>query len=116
MLALVSMETALAYIAVCMAVLGLGYGLFSSPNSNAVMGAVEKKDLGIASATLGMMRMSGQMLSMGLATFTLSMFIGSAEIVPLVYGDLVDAVRWAFGAFVVFGGFGVLTSAARGKK
>ena len=58
-----------------LAIVGFGFGMFSSPNTNAIMGSVEKKYLGIASATVGTMRLTGQMMSMGIATLILQVFI-----------------------------------------
>ena len=56
--------------------LGLGFALFSSPNTNAVMGSVETRFYGVASATLATMRMTGQMLSMGIAMLVFAVRIG----------------------------------------
>jgi MFS family permease len=46
--------------------LGLGFALFSSPNTNAVMSSVNKKFYGVSSGTIATMRLIGQMLSMGM--------------------------------------------------
>jgi MFS family permease len=43
--------------------LGFGFALFSSPNMSAIMGAVEKKNYGIASGVVATMRLMGQMTS-----------------------------------------------------
>ena len=59
-------------------VLGLGYGLFSSPNTNAIMSSVEMKHLGIASGMVATMRSLGQLLSMAIAMFCFAIFIGTA--------------------------------------
>ena len=45
--------------------LGIGFGLFSSPNTRAVMNSVDRSKLGVASGTLSTMRSTGQ--SIGLA-------------------------------------------------
>jgi len=68
-----------------LALLGLGIAAFSSPNTNAVMSSVENKFYGIASATLGTMRLAGQMLSMALATFMLNHYLGKIKISPSTY-------------------------------
>ena len=46
-------------------IVGIGFGLFSSPNTSAVMGSVRQEKLGVAAGTLGTMRFMGQ--SIGLA-------------------------------------------------
>lgn len=46
-------------------VVGAAFGLFSSPNTSAVMGSVRQEKLGVGAGTLGTMRFMGQ--SIGLA-------------------------------------------------
>ena len=99
----------------CLAVLGCGFGLFSSPNTNAVMGSVERRTYGVASASLATMRLTGQMLSMAIAMLLLSLFVGDVALTPAESVPLVAAVR---AAFVVFAGLcvaGVFASLARGR-
>jgi len=43
--------------------LGFGFALFSSPNTNAIMSSVEKKFYGVASGTLGTMRSQNELPS-----------------------------------------------------
>jgi len=47
-----------------LAVTGVGMGLFSTPNTSAVMGCVPRSQLGVASATVSTMRTVGQSLSL----------------------------------------------------
>jgi EmrB/QacA subfamily drug resistance transporter len=96
LLALVTSHTTLWYIVISLLVLGFGFALFSSPNMNAIMGAVDKKYYGIASGSVGTMRLLGQMLSMGIATLVFALFIGRAEIVPELYPELIKSVKIAF--------------------
>src|ERR1035437_9494431 len=59
-------------IVLLLLLMGIGFGLFSSPNSNAIMSSVEKRHLGVASGVVGTMRMVGQMMSMGIAMMLIS--------------------------------------------
>jgi MFS family permease len=43
-------------------IIGLGQGLFNSPNSSAILGSVPRNRLGVASGTLAEMRINGQVL------------------------------------------------------
>ena len=79
LLALVGPATPAAFVVACLVLLGAGFGLFSSPNTNAVMGSVEKRSYGPASGTLATMRLVGQMLSMGVV---LAVFVGPAAVGP----------------------------------
>ena len=104
--------TSNAYILLVLGWMGIGFGLFSSPNTNAIMGSVDKTHLGLASATVGTMRLTGQMLSMGIATLVVYLFIGQS---PLHAGNLrafMEAQRTLFVVFVVLGIVGTLTSLA----
>ena len=46
-----------------LAVVGLGLAAFSAPNTSAIMGSVRRDQLGVASAFLATMRVTGQALS-----------------------------------------------------
>ncbi len=115
LLALVNDSSGPDYIVVALIVTGFGFALFSSPNSNAVMGSVERRYLGVASATLGEMRVVGQMLSMGIATLILAVYVGGVQITPQSHASFSSAFRLAFAIFAVLCLFGVFSSLARGK-
>ena len=53
-------------------VFGAGLSFFSTPNTNAAMGAVSKRHLGIASSIISSMRLFGQTISMGISMLVLS--------------------------------------------
>jgi EmrB/QacA subfamily drug resistance transporter len=95
--------------------LGLGFALFSSPNTNAVMSAVEKRFYGIASGTLGTMRLTGQMLSMGIATLIFAVYLGRVQIAPANYPLFMKSIKSAFTIFAVLCFAGTFASLARGK-
>jgi len=71
--------TSVEYIVASLIILGFGFAMFSSPNANAVMSSVEKRFYGVASATLGTMRLTGQMLSMGIATLIVAVYMGTCR-------------------------------------
>jgi MFS family permease len=95
--------------------LGFGFALFSTPNTNAVMSSVEKRYLGIASATLSTMRLTGQMLSMGVATLTISIFVGNVKISSSNIDGFLHAMQFAFIIFALLCVLGVFASLTRGK-
>jgi len=99
-----------------LAVLGLGFGLFSSPNVNAVMGSVEARSFGVASATLGTMRLTGQMFSAGVTMMLFSLFLGRSPIVPDLYPVFLAALRSAFVLYALLCAIGVFASLARGER
>jgi len=106
-------STSFDYIIIVLIVLGLGLGLFSSPNTNAIMGSVEKKFYGIASATVGTMRLIGQMLSMGIALLIFSVYIGNVQIVPSNYPALLTSIQTVFLLCTILCFIGIFASLAR---
>ncbi len=93
----------------------MGFGLFSSPNTNAIMGSVEKKFYGVASATLGTMRSLGAMLSMGLASLIIALYIGHAKITPEYHQLFLKSMRVSFIVFSFLCLLGIFASLSRGK-
>jgi MFS family permease len=80
MLSFVSKDTNYSYIIISLLVLGFGFGMFSSPNTNSIMSSVEKRFLGLASATVATMRTTGMMFSMAVAALSVHVFLGDAKI------------------------------------
>jgi MFS family permease len=107
-------STPVWFIVASLMVLGLGYGLFSSPNTNAIMSSVELQHLGIASGMNATMRSLGQLLSMAIAMFCFSVFIGTVTITPEVYPALMTSVTVAFVTFTALCVIGVAASYVRG--
>ena len=121
LLTFVNADTALWYIIVVLAINGLGIGIFASPNTNAIMGAVEKKSLGVAAGTLGTMRTAGMMVSMGTIMILFSTYIGQAEITPANYPQFLSSMRTGFIIFTVVSILGlccqlIARSASRSAK
>jgi len=116
MLAFLAEDTQSSFIICCLIILGMGFGLFSSPNTNAVMSSVPKRYLGVASATIGTMRLAGQMLSMAIATLVLHAFMGESKINTSNHGLFITSTRIIFVVFAVLCVAGVFASLARGKR
>ncbi len=108
-------ETSLAMIVGSLVVLGLGFALFSSPNTNAVMSSVERRYYGVASGTLATMRTVGQTLSMGLVMLILALYVGRAQITPQQYPLFLTSAKLAFAIFAVLCCVGIVASLARGQ-
>jgi EmrB/QacA subfamily drug resistance transporter len=113
-LMLLSPITPLVVIIAGLIILGFGYGLFSSPNTNAIMSSVEVRYLGLASGMVSTMRAIGQMLSLAIAMLVFSAVIGTVRISPDVYPGLQQSVNIAFTVFFVISLIGIAASYARG--
>ena len=99
--AMVNSGTPIYLIIANLTFIGIGFGLFASPNNSAIMGSVEKKYYGMASSTLGSMRLSGQSISMGLATLILDKYVGAVELSTAPTDQLLAGIKIAFIIFAV---------------
>ncbi len=112
-----STNTDIIFITIGLVILGAGFGLFSAPNTSAIMGSVERRFLGIASATVSTMRLIGQTLSMGIALLLFSLLIGRVQIMPENYPALLSSIQIAFVIFTALLFVGVFVSyAGRSEK
>jgi MFS family permease len=108
-------DTSTTYIVATLLLIGVGFALFSSPNTNAIMSSVERKYYGVASASLGTMRLTGQAISMGIATLVFGMHLGRVKITPEYYPQFLDSTHITFIIFTILCALGIFASLARGK-
>ena len=109
-------DTPIALLIAVLVVMGAGFALFASPNVNVIMGSVEKRYLGMASATTGTMRLTGQAVSMGITMMMISIFVGKTQITADIYPVFMKCLQYTFGVFVVLCAFGVYTSMVRNRQ
>ena len=95
--------------------MGFGFALFSSPNTNAVMSSAPKTAYGVASATLATMRQVGMTFSMGLAMLMFALYMGRVQITPEYYPLFQESTKTSFIIFAVLCFGGIFASLARGK-
>ena len=115
-LCFMSETTNYIFLGAILVLMGLGFGIFSSPNTNIIMSSVEKRHYGLASATMGTMRLTGQAFSMGFAIMAISIMIGNVEISPAVHTELIGSMRITFIICFVLCLFGIYASSAREEK
>ncbi len=108
-------RSTLGFLIASLFILGFGFALFSSPNTNAIMSSVDKKFYGIASGTLGTMRLMGQSLSMGIAMLIFAIFIGRTQIIPEHHYLFLKSTKINFLIFSSLCFIGIFASIARGK-
>jgi EmrB/QacA subfamily drug resistance transporter len=118
LLAFLTVDSTNAYILSALAVLGFGFGLFSSPNTNVVMSSVEHRHYGVASATLATMRNLGMMFSMAIASLAVHIFIGNKQLgdanVP-AFMQSSKVIFLLFSALCLLGVFTSLRNSTRKK-
>ncbi|MGC8565277.1 MAG: MFS transporter [Thermoplasmata archaeon] len=73
-------------IVIPLSFIGIGFGFFTAPNTNSVMGSVPREKYGVASGTLGTMRFTGQILSISVASTILSGALPRTMLVSIFSG------------------------------
>lgn len=105
--------TPLRRIVAIQILMGIGFGLFSSPNTNAIMSAVARPRYGVASAVLATMRMVGQALSMAFMALFFAIFLADTAIENAPTPLLMRSIRLSFGVFAALCFVGIFASLAR---
>jgi MFS family permease len=109
-------DSPLIHVIVNLAIVGVGFGIFSSPNTNAVMSSVSPGDFGVANSILSTMRSVGQVSSMAIITIVMHFTIGNALIEEAGNAGIMRAFNVTFIVFAVICAAGVLLSLNRRKK
>ncbi len=89
------------YIILMVGVLGLGFGFFATPIVHTIMGSVDRRYTGVASAAIGTVRLAGQSISIGLATLVLAVIMGAGVKPADDLPGLLTSIRVTFGIFTV---------------
>jgi len=107
-------------------VVGVGFGLFSSPNTSAVMGSVRQAKLGVAAGTLGTMRFMGQAIGLALIGTVMSTTLPAKDMLAVFAGlsmqsgvavdEFVQGMRNFFLITCAIGALGTITSMIRGHE
>ena len=108
-------NSTLEFVVARLILLGFGFALFASPNTNAIMGSVEKRFYGLASGSVGTMRLLGMMTSMGIATVLFAIFIGRVQITIEYYPMFLKSMKAAFIVFSLLCSGGIFASLVRGR-
>ena len=112
------------YVSIGLLVIGLGMGIFASPNTSAVMGSVKRSQLGVASGTLATMRFVGQASSLAIMGAIISTIAGTGVISSLFIGiaptsivseEFVTGMNYAFIVSALIAFLGAATSLMRGS-
>jgi EmrB/QacA subfamily drug resistance transporter len=115
LLSLLTDHTPFIVIYTFLAILGIGFAFFSSPNTNAIMSSIEKKYYGVGSGIMATSRMVGQAFSMGFTMFVFSLFLGKAKITPEVYPQFLKSAKLLFLFFAILCCGSIAASLARGN-
>jgi len=91
----VNADTPILLIVTSLMTLGLGFGLFTTPNNNAALSSVDASRLSTGAALLSLARVTGNLFGTAVVLVLISVMIGDAQIEPSQYAALQAVVRWA---------------------
>lgn len=106
-------------------IVGIGMGLFVSPNTSAIMGSVSRERLGTASAMVGTLRQIGMSTGMAIAgtAFTASQLSNAAQLTSQGFSEdivkklsTLSGFRDAIFVAMVFAIAGAIVSVLRGRR
>ena len=78
-------------IVIAMILQGIGMGLFTTPNTNAIMSSVPPNETPNASAAQSAMRTIGQTMSLGILTLVFAWIMGNLKLTPQYATMIVQA-------------------------
>ncbi len=107
-------NSSLGFIIGILVLMGAGFALFTSPNTNAIMSSVKQRFYGVGSATMATMRQIGMSFSMGITMLLFTIYIGRVEITPEHYPLFLSSTKIAFIVFTALCTAGIFASLARG--
>ncbi len=124
---LLNATTPLEQIEVILVILGLGVGLFSSPNISSVMGSVPPQRRGVASAVRATLFNTGNVVSLSLVAYVITTVIpyqvvsgiitgGYTTLTPSESAGFLIGVGRAFIVTAIITFAGMFTSSLRGSK
>lgn len=106
-------DFSIGLIIAALAIIGIGFAFFSSPNTNAIMSSVDKKDFSVASSILATGRTMGQSVSMGLVTVIVSAVVGNVTLNAATPEDIILAIRVIFMVMTALCAIGIWFSSHR---
>jgi EmrB/QacA subfamily drug resistance transporter len=104
-------EAPIGMVFLGMAIVGLGTGVFISPNSSALMGSAPRKQQGIAAGIMATARSVGQVMGVGLAGAVLAAMSGQIEVIGESGFPAMNVALLIATGIAILGAF---TSAVRG--
>lgn len=115
-LSLMKSQDSLLYIAVSLMLIGIGFGLFSTPNNNAIMSSAQPHEVGVASASMNLARTIGNLLGMSLVNLMVHYYLGNAQFTQEQTPALIQTITLAINMSLVFVLIACAVSAFRGKS
>ncbi len=103
-------------IILALVMLGLGFALFASPNTNAIMSVVDRSQFGVASSMIATMRTIGQVFSMGIVMSVFALMIGKVQMSQVVYEKFSGSLQAIYIIMVIISVAGIFASLVKNKR
>ena len=113
MLIFVKETTPIPLLLIALAIIGLGFAFFSSPNTNAIMSSVDKTRFGIASSVTATSRTLGQSSSTAMITAVFGAVIGNITFAEASGHAIVRAMHIIFFLCTILSVLGIYCSSRR---
>jgi MFS family permease len=110
------LNTSSSYIVWSLLLVGFGFGLFSTPNNSAIMGAVKKQEVGVASASMNLSRTTGNMVGMSLVNLMLHYYIADTALSTEQNPALMSTISLALTMSLSFVITACVISSMRGRQ
>lgn len=114
--AFLSITTPIYVLFIAQAFLGTGMAAFSLANTAFILESAGRENIGQASALTGAARTTGQLSSMLLLTFVLSIFLGNEIITPATLPEFMQSMKISLIMFGILNILGVSTLIFRNKS
>jgi EmrB/QacA subfamily drug resistance transporter len=112
----IGVDTPLWRLVAGLLIVGFGFGLFASPNTNAIMSSVGPGDFGVASSVQSTARTMGQVIGMAIITIVTNIVVGDAELTDVPKRVFVQDMHISFIIFAILCAVGILFSIRRKRN
>ncbi len=96
--------------------MGIGFALFSTPNTTLIMNSVPKTLYGMASSLTAIARSMGMLTGMGISTWLIEYFMGHTTITGQTQQAFMSTMHWAMIVFAGICFLGIFCSMGRMNK
>ena len=108
-------NTSVFYVMAVMCITGMGFALFSSPNTNAILSCVSNKDYGVANSIIATMRTYGQSSGMAILSSITAIVLGTGTLEASPHADILHMMHVSFITFAFICILGIFFSLTRDR-
>ncbi len=103
------------HLQLVLVILGIGYGLFAAPNTNAIMSSVKPEQYEMASGMVAVIRSLGQLGGMTINTLVIAIILGKIQLGPQHTELIMKTMKTCLTIFTVICSCGIYFSFSRGN-